>query len=413
MNKFDNNICNWFDINKDQIVQVSSRQSTDKNNIFLDEFKNNDYIRVIKCCNMFNEGIHISGVTGIVFLRKTISPIVYKQQLGRVVNVGEELNPIVFDLVGNIHSVSDTLNGKYNNISIENKDYENHYYVSDMIKKIFLNVYDYTIEVDKVLTSIYPRQYLWTKEEDDIILSSNSNGEAFDKLLKLGYNRTKSAISHRKRDLAGIGYITRNKWTKEEDDIILLSNSTSEAFDKLLKLGYSRTNGAIGARKYNLTGRRYSVCNRWSKEEDDIILSSNSNGEAFDKLSELGYSRTNDAIGYRKHRLTGKGYSMSNEWTKEEDDIILSSNSTSEAFDKLSKLGHDRTKNAISARKYKLTGTGYAMYCTWSKEEDDIILSSNSTNEAFDKLSKMGYFRTNNAINQRRSLLNKSNVKNN
>ena len=464
MNKFDNNICNWFDINKDQIVQVSSRQSTDKNNIFLDEFKNNDYIRVIKCCNMFNEGIHISGVTGIVFLRKTISPIVYKQQLGRVVNVGEELNPIVFDLVGNIHSVSDTLNGKYNNISIENKDYENHYYVSDMIKKIFLNVYDYTIEVDKVLTSIYPRQYLWTKEEDDIILSSNSNGEAFDKLLKLGYNRTKSAISHRKRDLTGIGYITRNKWTKEEDDIILssnsngeafdkllklgynrtksaishrkrdltgigyitrnkwtkeeddiilLSNSTSEAFDKLLKLGYSRTNGAIGARKYNLTGRRYSVCNRWSKEEDDIILSSNSNGEAFDKLSELGYSRTNDAIGYRKHRLTGKGYSMSNEWTKEEDDIILSSNSTSEAFDKLSKLGHDRTKNAISARKYKLTGTGYAMYCTWSKEEDDIILSSNSTNEAFDKLSKMGYFRTNNAINQRRSLLNKSNVKNN
>ena len=79
----------------------------------------------------------------------------------------------------------------------------------------------------------------------------------------------------------------------------------------------------------------------------------------------------------------------------------------------MSKLGHDRTKNAISARKYKLTGTGYAMYCTWSKEEDDIILSSNSTNEAFDKLSKMGYFRTNNAINQRRSLLNKSNVKNN
>ena len=405
MNKFDNNICNWFDINKDQIVQVSSKQSTDKNNIFLDEFKNNDYIRVIKCCNMFNEGIHISGVTGIVFLRKTISPIVYKQQLGRIVNVGEELNPIVFDLVGNIHSVSDTLNGKYNNISIENKDYENHYYVSDMIKKIFLNVYDYTIEVDKVLTSMYPRQYLWTKEEDDIILSSNSNGEAFDKLLKLGYNRTKNAISHRKRDLTGIGYIIHNKWSKEEDDIILSSNSNGEAFDKLLKLGYSRTNAAIGARKYNLTGRRYSVCNRWSKEEDDIILSSNSSEEAFGKLSELGYSRSNDAIGYRKHRLTGKGYSVSNEWTKEEDDIILSSNSTNEAFDKLSKLGYNRTKSAIDYRKRRLTGRGYSIPKKWTKEEDDIILSSNSTNEAFDKLSKMGYSRSNHAIGTRKHRL--------
>ena len=405
MNKFDDNICNWFDINKDQIVQVSSKQSIDKNNMFLDEFRNNDHIRVIKCCNMFNEGIHISGVTGIVFLRKTISPIIYKQQLGRVVNVGEELNPIVFDLVGNINSVSDTLNGKYDDISIENKDYENHYYVSDMIKKIFLNVYDYTIEVDKVLTSMYSRQYLWTKEEDDIILSSNSNGEAFDKLLKLGYNRTKSAISHRKRDLTGIGYITRNKWTKEEDDIILSSNSNGEAFDKLLKLGYSRTNGAIGARKYNLTGRRYSVCNRWSKEEDDIILSSNSSEEAFDKLSKMGYSRSNDAIGYRKHRLTGKGYSVSNEWTKEEDDIILSSNSTSEAFDKLLKLGYNRTKNAIDYRKRRLTGRGYSIPKKWSKEEDDIILSSNSISEAFDKLSKMGYSRSNYAIGTRKHRL--------
>ena len=154
MNKFDDNICDWFDINKDQIVQISFKQNTDENNIFLDEFRNNDHIRVIKCCNMFNEGIHISGVTGIVFLRKTISPIIYKQQLGRVVNVGEETNPIVFDLVGNIHSVSDTLNGKYNDTFIKNENHKSRHNITNIIKRIFLNVYDYTIDVDNILNTI-------------------------------------------------------------------------------------------------------------------------------------------------------------------------------------------------------------------------------------------------------------------
>ena len=162
-----------------------------------------------------------------------------------------------------------------------------------------------------------------------------------------------------------------------------------------------------------MTGRGYSIPKKWTKEEDDIILSSNSISEAFDKLSELGHDRTKNAISTRKYKLTGTGYAMYCKWSKEEDDIILSSNSNGEAFDKLLKLGYSRTNGAIDARKYNLTGIGYIIHNKWSEEEDDIILSSNSTSEAFDKLSKMGYFRTNNAISQRRSLLNKSNVKNN
>ena len=404
MNKFDNNICNWFDINKDQIVQVSSKQSTDKNNIFLDEFKNNDYIRVIKCCNMFNEGIHISGVTGIVFLRKTISPIVYKQQLGRVVNVGEELNPIVFDLVGNIHSVSDTLNGKYNNISIENKNCRNRYHVSNIIKKIFLNINDYTINIDKVLYSIYNKHCLWAKEEDDIVISSNSVKDAFDKLVKLGYNRTKAAIGRRKYLLTGSGYHISRKWTKEEDDIILSLNSVDDAFDKLTELGCNKTKAAIRKRKYDLTGNGYNILKRWAKEEDDIVISSNSVKDAFDKLTELGYNRTKNAIGRRKYDLTGDGYKSYNRWTKEEDDIVISSNSVKDAFDKLTELGYNRTKAAIRGRKYDLTRNAYSSN-RWTKEENDIILSLNSVDDAFDKLVKLGYNRTKNAIyNKKRNL---------
>ena len=178
-------------------------------------------------------------------------------------------------------------------------------------------------------------------------------------------------------------------------------------------MGYSRSNDDIAYRKRRLTGRGYSIPKKWTKEEDDIILLSNSISEAFDKLSKMGHDRTKNAISTRKYKLTGTGYAMYCTWSKEEDDIILSSNSTNEAFDKLSKMGYFRTNGAIGARKYNLTGIGYITRNKWTKEEDDIILSSNSNGEAFDKLSKMGYSRTNNAISQRRSLLNKSNVKNN
>lgn len=38
----------------------------------------------------------------------------------------------------------------------------------------------------------------WIKEEDDILVPSSSSEEAFNKLKKLGYNRTKSAICQRR-----------------------------------------------------------------------------------------------------------------------------------------------------------------------------------------------------------------------
>ena len=406
MNKFDNNICNWFDINKDQIVQVSSKQSIDKNNMFLDEFRNNDHIRVIKCCNMFNEGIHISEVTGIVFLRKTISPIVYKQQLGRVVNVGEEINPIVFDLVGNIHNVSDTLNGKYDDISIENKNYENHYRVSDMIKKIFLNISDYTIDVDSVLSTIYPRQRMWTKKEDNIVLTSNSIKEAFDRLKELGYNRTEVSIKSRRRALTGKGFsgTTQNCWTKEEDDIVISSSSPKEAFDRLKELGYNRSTINISIRKSTLTGESYNIYTKWCKEEDDIVLSSSSPKEAFDRLKESGYNRSKSAICYRKTILTGAAYNIYVSWTKEEDDIIISSSSSEEAFDRLKELGYNRSRRSVKNRKVELTGPSDKSP-KWSKEEEDIILSAISYKDAFNKLKESGYNRTRDAIKYKKDAL--------
>ena len=59
---------------------------------------------------MLNEGIHVDGVSGVILLRPTVSPIVYKQQIGRALSSGrKETNsnsvPIIIDIVNNIENL--------------------------------------------------------------------------------------------------------------------------------------------------------------------------------------------------------------------------------------------------------------------------------------------------------------------
>ena len=39
---------------------------------------------------MFNEGIHVADVDGVILFRPTISPIIYKQQIGRALSKMKE-----------------------------------------------------------------------------------------------------------------------------------------------------------------------------------------------------------------------------------------------------------------------------------------------------------------------------------
>lgn len=61
-------------------------------------------LKVLYCINQLNEGVHIEGVDGIVMVRPTLSPIIFRQQLGRALDVGGNGVPLVFDLVNNLGS---------------------------------------------------------------------------------------------------------------------------------------------------------------------------------------------------------------------------------------------------------------------------------------------------------------------
>lgn len=64
-----------------------------------------DHLRLLFCIDMLNEGIHVEDINGVVLLRPTVSPIVYKQQIGRALSVGKKKNAVIFDIVLNIESL--------------------------------------------------------------------------------------------------------------------------------------------------------------------------------------------------------------------------------------------------------------------------------------------------------------------
>ena len=71
---------------------------------FMDD--DSEHLKLLFCIDMLNEGIHVDGVSAVVLCRPTISPIVYKQQIGRAIATGSVDHPVIFDLVNNFESLS-------------------------------------------------------------------------------------------------------------------------------------------------------------------------------------------------------------------------------------------------------------------------------------------------------------------
>lgn len=81
--------------------------NTDNNKATLEKFINNtetNTIDLMFTVNMFNEGLHVKGITGVILLRKTMSPTIYYQQIGRSLAVGNH-HPIIFDFVNNFDNL--------------------------------------------------------------------------------------------------------------------------------------------------------------------------------------------------------------------------------------------------------------------------------------------------------------------
>ena len=82
---------------------VHSKRTKEANSRALNEFRYDTEPAVLYCVNILNEGVHVKGVDSIFMLRPTISPIIFFQQLGRLLSYSRRKDQVVvFDLVNNI-----------------------------------------------------------------------------------------------------------------------------------------------------------------------------------------------------------------------------------------------------------------------------------------------------------------------
>ncbi len=63
------------------------------------------HLRLLYAIDVLNEGIHLDDISGVILLRPTVSPIIYKQQIGRALAAGKNKEPVIFDIVNNIENL--------------------------------------------------------------------------------------------------------------------------------------------------------------------------------------------------------------------------------------------------------------------------------------------------------------------
>ena len=64
-----------------------------------------EHLKLLYCIDALNEGIHLDDISGVILLRPTVSPIVFKQQIGRALSAGKKKNAVIFDIVLNINNL--------------------------------------------------------------------------------------------------------------------------------------------------------------------------------------------------------------------------------------------------------------------------------------------------------------------
>ena len=107
MDEMISHVPEWFaKVNSDVAVYEAYSDDPGTDKAFAD-FKadTSEKLKLLFCIDMLNEGVHVEGISGVILFRPTISPIVYKQQIGRALTAGENTAPLILDVVNNFEGL--------------------------------------------------------------------------------------------------------------------------------------------------------------------------------------------------------------------------------------------------------------------------------------------------------------------
>ena len=107
MDEMVSHVSEWFaGVNPDVVVYQAYSDDPNTDNAFAD-FKTDtsNRLKLLFCIDMLNEGVYVEGISGVILFRPTISPIIYKQQIGRALTAGDNSAPLILDVVNNFEGL--------------------------------------------------------------------------------------------------------------------------------------------------------------------------------------------------------------------------------------------------------------------------------------------------------------------
>ena len=351
---------------------IHSNQSANLNIQYHNEFRKakTGYMVAV---DMYNEGLHAPGVNTIIMLRRTSSPTVFYQQIGRALHVGEANDPIIFDLVSNsgLLKIKSTQREKKGLTSLV------HYIPSISTQTV---IYDYTKDILDVIEDIdNALDMTWTDEEHEI-LKTYYPTEGIEVIKRLP-GRSEGAILTRAH-LFHIESLIHAEWTEEEDAIIreFYPLEGKNVYKRLP----GRTKSACANHAIKLKVRSNNA--KWSNKEIEIL--------------KKYYPIEKKAV---MKRLPGKSenaiFSMASKleikvkksaWSDEEIEILKKYYPT-EGLDVAKRLP-GRSEGAISKTAQSI-GVRVKKGGDWTEEEIEILKKYFPT-EGYDVLKRLPPYRT-------------------
>ena len=134
---------------------------------------NSDHLKLLFCIDMLNEGVHVDDVSGVILFRPTVSPIIYKQQIGRALSASKSKYPVIFDIVNNIENLysigaieqeMQVAMGYYRVAGLDKEIVNEHFRIIDEVEDCKV-LFD---KLNETLTASWDLMYLKAKEYFEI-----------------------------------------------------------------------------------------------------------------------------------------------------------------------------------------------------------------------------------------------------
>lgn len=346
-------LCRKVYPNASHFVIHSAKKET-VNKKILDSFKAAEGMAFIYTVDMFNEGVHIEGIDTVIMFRKTESPNIYLQQLGRALSTDMAGHKVkIFDFVANHKNLKAVRGGSGTVITWIRTG------ITNPEKQIVVR--DYAMEELEVLDRLKKVMCgFWTAEEEQILREYYDHGNGIDIVMeKLPHRKKKSIINHasdlglgKHRNLRELGvYDAVRELYGTEGGL----EKFKERFPDVNPCNYSTIAQTLGiAEKRDFQ--------EWTEDDIARLEEMSAQGISVAEQARILGREYMSVIDKRRHLGLSK---KTHKWTKDEDAILMENQNltTSEIQEKFLP---DIRPNTILSRRKKL-GVSYS--AIWSDEK--------------------------------------------